>query len=103
MKVSWCWRCERDVPMLDEAEYARVAALYFEPLRRFKLSGEEGGPEPVLAPARAEYARLTGLPENDVKVLLHHRLSLYGPPCTACGKPLRSPRARHCAACGARR
>src|SRR5690242_11246430 len=28
MKVLYCWRCCQDVPMLDELEFAEVAALY---------------------------------------------------------------------------
>ncbi len=45
------------------------------------------------------YQELTGFPETNVKALWHHRLSLYGPPCTHCGKPLRTPQAKFCAAC----
>jgi hypothetical protein len=49
------------------------------------------------------YERITGFKETNANALFHHRLSGYGPPCQACGKPLRTPRARYCAMCGAER
>ncbi len=30
MKIMWCWRCERDVPMLDDDEFRAIYALYEE-------------------------------------------------------------------------
>jgi len=53
--------------------------------------------------ALERYYQITGFRETDINALWHHRLSLFGPPCRACGKPLRTPRARLCAACGALR
>jgi predicted amidophosphoribosyltransferase len=46
-----------------------------------------------------EYQRITGAPERVGRNICHHRLSLYGLPCKACGKPLRSPLARLCSSC----
>jgi hypothetical protein len=51
----------------------------------------------------AAYERITGIKETNPNTLLHHRLSLYGAPCHACGKPLRTPVANYCAACSAER
>jgi hypothetical protein len=104
MKVQWCWRCKMDVPMLDEEEFERVSSVFMESAKRF-LANEaaqrrgDSGPA-VLVPTCAEYERLTGFRETNPSAVMHHRLSLYGPPCTTCGKPLRTPEARHCAACG---
>ncbi len=49
------------------------------------------------------YRELTGYAETNVNALWHHRVSLFGPPCSSCGKPLRTPQAKHCAECGAAR
>ncbi|MCE9668785.1 hypothetical protein LY474_13255 [Myxococcus stipitatus] len=104
MKVLWCWRCQMEVPMLDEAEFERVAVLYSSAPRRLQASRDQGVPvkdmKALLAPVCDEYERLTGFRETNANAVMHHRLSLYGPPCAACGKPLRTPQARHCAACG---
>ena len=57
----------------------------------------EEAPKEVLA----RYQQLTGFEETNVNALFHHRIEIYGPPCSACGKPLRTPRARRCVECGA--
>ena len=53
--------------------------------------------------ALALYRDMTGFEETNPDALWHHRVSIFGPPCSRCGKPLRTPRARHCAECGAYR
>ena len=53
--------------------------------------------------ALAAYERITGARETNPDTLFHHRLSLFGPPCTVCNQLLRTPRARLCASCGAER
>ena len=42
----------------------------------------------------AEYERITGFHEGNPNAIWHHRIALYGPPCSHCGKPLRTPKAR---------
>jgi len=46
------------------------------------------------------YELFTGIRERRLAVISHHRTDLYGPPCSRCDKPLRTPHARWCAACG---
>jgi hypothetical protein len=48
------------------------------------------------------YNEITGFGETNVNAIWHHRASDYGPACVTCGKPLRTPCASLCAACGAR-
>jgi uncharacterized OB-fold protein len=99
--TQWCWRCQRDVPMLDEAEWQTVAPLLGssgETVQRLRQAQTDIFGHMALA----KYRELTGHPETDLNVLLHHRAGLYGRPCTNCGKPLRTPRASICAACGQR-
>lgn len=96
--------------MLDEHEWARVRPLLDDAIREIKRYRELHGVS--LAEARekghgqaalALYHSLTGFQETNPNALWHHRVSLFGPPCVACGKPLRTPVARHCAACGVAR
>jgi hypothetical protein len=95
------------VPMLDEEEWARMRPLLHSSLQNIKLHRERFriplGATPMQTmcwPALMLYHELTGFEETNPNALWHHRLSDYGPPCTHCGKPLRTPRAKLCAACG---
>ena len=83
------------MPMLDEDEFNLVLS---------KFGPKAGGTiaeraERFQGPMLDEYERITGFAETNFNALYHHRLSLYGPPCSKCGKPLRSPKAKVCAAC----
>ena len=83
--------------MLDEGEWAEVQAAIYPP-------GDQAEWAPFrerLASGSAVYGRITGLKGVHPNVVAHHRASNCGPPCRSCGKPLRTPRAAFCAACGA--
>jgi hypothetical protein len=75
--------------MLNEEEYEAVVS------RRLN----HGSLKEQLAPVLAEYERITGMHETNPNAIQHHRLSLYGPPCGYCGKPLRTPHAEFCGNC----
>jgi len=106
--LLYCWRCKADVAMLDEAEWAVIHPLLLEDLRCIKRYRNTFGATLPFAIAQVAslaldaYVAMTGFPEKNPENLWHHRRSVYGPPCHACGKPLRTPRARFCAECGAR-
>jgi len=98
------------MPMLDEKEFADVIALFYERARSLKEHRKESG-EPIQSIPMAErfkamlarYEAITGYIETNPNAVWHHRLSLYGPPCSHCGKPLRSPEAKLCGSCMAPR
>ena len=109
MKEMWCWRCKQDVPMLDENEYKVIYALYGECFRKAQKQVRERETIPkeeqrtlheLFEPVRKEYERMTGMVDCHHNSILHHRISIYGPPCRHCGKTLFGPRARFCAVCG---
>jgi hypothetical protein len=107
MRIMWCWRCKIEVPMLDEKEFAVVSRLYSEGMRAVKVFREEHGIplseapiEERFRPLRDAYRQMTGMDESNHSAIIHHRISIYGPDCERCGKPLRTPRASFCAACG---
>lgn len=102
------------VPMLNEDEWLEMSAALTKGLRNIKArraaTGEsvaEATTDEQLQMQYAEalslYKQLTGFHETTPLAVWHHRASLYGPPCATCGKPLRTPLAKLCAACGARR
>lgn len=106
-KLLYCWRCAMEIPMLDEAEWERVAPFLANAVSDLKQYRETHGVSLAEAMAQgygkevlAEYFRITGFQETNPNALWHHRLSLFGPPCVACGKPLRTPNASFCAECG---
>ncbi len=107
MRLLYCWRCRTEVPMFDAAEYAALGELISGGMQATKgFRREHGLPPGALSleerfrPMSQLHEQMTGLPETNPNAVGHHLLSLYGPPCKRCGKPLRTPRARFCAACG---
>ena len=46
------------------------------------------------------YKKITGVSESNANAIMHHRIALYGSSCEKCSKPLRTPKAKFCAACG---
>jgi hypothetical protein len=95
-KVLYCWRCKMDIPMLEEHEWEQIL-----PALRLSMRFQQVHGPAHSSSALEQYFEITGFWETNPNALWHHRLSLYGPGCRACGKPLRTPRARYCAACGA--
>jgi|ERR1700722_1981284 hypothetical protein len=110
MQWLWCWRCKCEMPMLDEQEYAEIAALHrtcTESVKRYReatgASLKNTPLKELFTPLLNRYESLTGYKETDHNAIRHHRLSLCGPPCHCCGRPLRAPKAKLCASCMAPR
>jgi hypothetical protein len=81
-----------EVPMLDDDEFKQVMSL--------RGTGTDGDMwERNFGPVLHEYERITGFHETNINAVWHHKLSLYGPPCRNCGKPLRTSGASICGAC----
>ena len=108
-KILYCWRCQAEIPMLDEQEWEEVIPHLtrgIEQIQQYRIAHgvslvEAKNAVPVHGDdALKRYFEITGFRESNVEALWHHRLSLFGPPCNACGKPLRTPDAKMCAACG---
>ncbi|GAB3096028.1 hypothetical protein GCM10027159_14600 [Lysobacter terrae] len=105
----YCWRCEAVVPMLTEQEWEVMEPALNQAIRDLQdyrsLHGVglcEALQQGCGQSALRLYHDLTGHAEIQPDAIWHHRISIYGPPCAACGKPLRTPQASFCAACGAR-
>ncbi len=95
--------------MLDEQEWRQVEPHLSNALREVQEYRATHGVSLKAAKDAAlgkgalrAYHDLTGFRETNFQAIWHHRISLYGAPCKVCGKPLRTPAATFCAACGAR-
>lgn len=107
---QWCWRCNKDVPMLNEAEFEEMSSLYKACLVRAKnamtrnkvsrieLLGVDVEEE-LFRPLVEWHLTKTGI-QLPYESLHHHRLALYGPPCSNCGRLTRTPKATRCFECG---
>jgi hypothetical protein len=107
--VQFCWRCGRDVAMLDSNEWQEIEPLlqqYVKDVKDFRgtvsdnQSLERALRQGFDRPALERFYKMTGQREHNIMSIWHHRASLYGPPCEDCGKPLRTPIAKVCAGCG---
>ena len=99
------WAVVREAQATGREDPARADALLEgERVRRGLPPGpplpDIGAVYGSLRPLLKGYAMFTGVAETVPNAVWHHVASLYGPPCEHCGKPLRTPRARWCPACG---
>ncbi len=95
------------MPMLDEVEYEQIYILFGECMKatpafrqKYGLPLDKMSMEDRFSPVVKEYEQMTGFANIYHNAIMHHRISLFGEPCQYCGKPLRTPRAKHCASCG---
>jgi len=95
MKKMWCWRCKSEMPMLDEEEWTVIDSHW---KNAFAMKGVPI--ERRFDQLKEAYEQITGFAETNHLAIMHHRISLYGEDCHSCGKPLRTPQAAFCAACG---
>lgn len=110
MQTLYCWRCEEEVPMLDETEFEEISNVYIACMKAAKryrrehaATLEETPLDELYRPVRETYEEMTGASGYPADEIRKHRLALCGPPCRSCGRPLRSPQAQWCVACGERR
>jgi len=92
--------------MLEDDEWEIIGPLLTNTIQKIKKYREDhecsitDARKAIGKEACQKYYELTGFNETNFDAIFHHRVSLYGPPCKACGKPLRTPQANLCAACG---
>ena len=105
-KLLYSHKLKCVVPMLSDVEYAPVADLLAASVKVAKERWETSDctREEAWAGRPSDamdiYEGLTGQRLSDLDDLRWVCLTNYGSPCPACGKPFRSPMAKHCAACG---
>jgi hypothetical protein len=70
--------------MLDDDEFKRVLSL---------LHTKGNTRDQIFGDFLPEYESITGIRETNPNAVFHHKILLYGPACSCCGKPLRTPHA----------
>jgi hypothetical protein len=107
MEKKYCWRCKKVVPFLNEEGYKKIENLYFECMElaknyrvTHKTTLSETPLNDIFLPVREAYEKMTGYKNMHHDAIMHHGLSLLGPDCPNCGKPLRTAVAKLCPECG---
>ena len=105
MDIKYCWRCEIEVPFLNEEEYEEILKQYRDCMLsvkdyRDKNKLQQPPINDLFAPVRETYEKITGCKNMHHNAIMHHRLSDLGADCPSCGKPLRTLRAKLCPECG---
>ncbi len=106
MKTYYCWRCQCEIPMLEENEWERIYPVLKVNLEKIVRIRKERECDLVTAKRLAfneacdVYFEMTGFRETEPNAIWHHRLANYGPECPQCGHLFRTPKAAFCANCG---
>jgi rubrerythrin len=90
------------VPFLDEEESKEIFSLYDKCITFAKENRVKNNAslDDIFEPVRKAYEKMTGFENMHQNAIWHHKLSLLGPDCPSCGKPLRTKRAKLCPECG---
>lgn len=112
MKTRYCWRCDIDVPMLDEEEFKLCLKakeegqkVVEEEIRKRNIQNYQWLTESEikfksLVHFVNMYRVITGFPETNPNAIWHHTIDTFGPDCPSCKKPLRTKKAGYCVYCG---
>ena len=94
LRAVWHLATALRVPRIDDL-HQRMAYLTAE------LASASRHDTTMVAALR-EHERIVGHAEVSPESIWHHRRSMYGVRCRRCSRPLRTPSASRCAACGLR-
>ena len=105
----FCWRCNCEMPFLDDSEWSQIEPLLGGAAKAIKQYRELHGCD--LKTARIEckpevtqkFFELTGVADVHFDAIWHHRRANWGPECDVCQHLLRTPNASHCVNCGENR
>ncbi len=108
--LVYSYKFKKDVPLLDEYEWAKIAPVMLNPIQAIKDHREKTGKglreakewyEKIGAPEGLQiYFEITGHRLDIYQELFAVRMRDYGALCPECDKPFRTPRAKLCAECG---
>lgn len=107
MKHYYCWRCECEMPFLEEHEWGKLPSTH-DAMKEIKQYRLDHKCDLITARQFAEpyqmkvFEEITGMKYVHFDVIAHHRLSDWGPECKSCGHLLRSSHATICIECGQR-
>ncbi len=100
MEIHYCWRCQKDMPFLDDSEYESLKPHLRLPVMIDSRYCHLDPKDIIPNYAKKKFTEMTGFDIESWEVIFHHKRSDWGEPCRHCDHLLRSPRATYCANCG---
>ena len=106
MEKKYCWRCQCEVPLLNEEEWTQLSSIMNNMVKKVKEYRTDNNCDLKTAQVAVGnqvleiYNNITGFEETNHLAIWHHRRSMFGPECKKCGHLLRTPKASYCANCG---
>lgn len=109
MRTIYCFRCGCEVPGFDAQEEAELRALWKAACQRYREYegdinmwelGKTARFSPHFVDVRDRYAAIAGVEMQTRCMEFFHSLESLGTSCPACGKTLRTKKAKMCFHCG---
>lgn len=105
MKTYYCWKCQGNLPFLDEKEWIQIEPLIEDAIKEIQEYRMQAGcnlstaQQNVVPLVTKKFEELTGVSNMCYEAICHHRLSKWGDECKKCGHLLRTPKAKFCTSC----